>query len=484
MPDFLLDENGLQTPRLLPDVRARVVEVWRSKFGQNAQTASDSPDGLIIDTLSILLHQHWEAVTDVYQGGYFRTAGLVDLAKILDVFGKAPLAAERATVELVWYGTDATDVLEGSIAHTSDDVRFATDADATVDGDVWVVRVNEAVALTDYGIEIDSTTAGPITSDASPTMAEIVADLVEALQDDGHTAFAGGVDLQGRGLVVIDVTPASPPPTITDGDMTVFHAVRSAATCTVEGEVVALAGTVVSIATPIVGIEGVTTTADAVGGRDVETAAEYRRRHLATLNSGGNASVEAIRAHLLEVDDVVQVTVLNNRTDDDPDANGLPPHSVEALVLGGTDADIAQALYESVSAGDRTFGSTTVVVVDGSNAEPISFSRPTLLYAHLEISITDGEGYPTVGTPLTTIRDAVIAYLTDAATAPEMGEDLYRVQLTGPIVLAVPGIAGVTIRTDTTAAPGDPPTFAASDITVAARELLQFDSGRVTMIQL
>lgn len=486
MPDFLLDETGLQTPRLLPDVRARVVEKWRGKFGQNAQTASDSPDGLVIDVLSLLLLQHWEAITDVYQNGYFRSANLVGLAQILDIFGKAPEAAARAEVELVWYGTDGTAVLEGSIGATSDDVRFATDGDVTVGDACWVVRVNTAASLTNYSITIDAVVAGPYLSDASATMAEIVAGLVAALQADGHTAFDGGVDLNGRGLVVLDHTPAADP-TASAGDLTVFHAVRSPATCTAEGEVVALAGTVTAVATPIVGITGVTTTADADGGRDVETPAEFRARHLATLNSGGNASVEAIRAHLLDernVPGVEQVRVLRNRTDF-TDANGLPPHSVEAIVLGGTDAAIAATLFASVSAGDQTYGSTTVNVTDSQgDTEPISFSRPTTLYAHLEISITDGEGYPTVGTPLTTIRDAVLAYLVADATAPEMGEDLYRVQLNAPIVLAVPGIAAVSIRTDTTAAPGDPPTFAVADIVVAARELLAFDSSRITMIQL
>lgn len=480
MPDFVLDENGLQTPRLLPDVRARVVEAWRGKFGANAQTASDCPDGLIIDVLSLLLQQHWEAITDVYQNSFFRSANLVALAQLLDMFGKSPLPAERATVSLVWYGTDGTSVLSGSIGATSDDVRFATDDDATIDGDCWVIRVDEAVALTNYSVTIDAVVAGPYLSSASPDMEEIVDGLVAALQADGHEAFAAGTDPDGLGLVVVDVSPAGTP-TVSAGDLTIFHAVRSSGTATAEGVVTALAGTVNLVATPGAGITGVTTTADAEGGRDIETAAEFRARHLATLNAGGNASVEAIRAHLLAVEDVEQVTILNNRGDV-TDANGLPPHSVEAIVLGGDDADIAAELFASVSAGDQTYGDTTVNVTDSEGGtEPISFSRPTILYAHLEITVTPGEGYPTVGTPLTTIRDAVLAYLTADDTAPDMGQDLYRVQLTAPIVMAVPGIAGLVIETDTTPAPGDSPSFTAADITVGARELLDFDSSRITV---
>ena len=480
MTDFTIDETGLHTPRLLPDVRARVVELWRGKFGQNAQTASDSPDGLIIDTLSILAHQFWEAVTDVYQDGQFRSASLRGLAGMLDLFGKAPLEAARATVDLVWYGTDGAAVPEGSVGATSDDDRFATDAAAVIGETCWVVRVDTAANLTDYEITIDAV-ASTFTSDASATMAEIVAGLVDALQDDGHEAFDGGVDPDGRGLVVIDVDPAADP-TITDGDMTVFHAVRAASTATVEGPIVALAGTITTVATPAIGVTGVTSTADATGGRNIETPSEFRARHLATLNSGGNASVEAIRAHLLEVDDVKQVTILRNRTNA-TDANGLPPHSVEAVVLGGTDEAIAAELYASVSAGDLTYGDTTVNVTDSEgNIEPISFSRPTVLYAHLEITITPGEGYPSTGTPLTTIRDAVLAYLIADDTAPEMGEDLYRVQLYAPIVTAVPGVAAISIETDTTPAPGDSPSFNAADIVVGPRELLAFDSSRITVI--
>lgn len=482
MPDFLLDENGLQTPRLLPDVRARVVEVWRSKFGANAQTASDSPDGLIIDTLSLLLLQHWEAVTDVYQDGFFRTARMTSLALLLDLFGKVALGAEAATVELVWYGTNGTAVLDGSIANTSSEDRFANDADVTIGETCWVVRVDTVANVTNYSITIDAVVAGPYLSDGSATAAEIVAGLVAALLADGHTAFSGGTDPSGLGLVVIDATPAAPP--TSTANMTVFRAVRGPATATAEGVVVALAGTINEVATPIVGVEGVTSTADAAGGREVETASEYRVRHLATLNSGGNASVEAIRSHLLELTDVEQVTILRNRGDV-VDANGLPPHSVEALVLGGDDDEIAAELFASVSAGDQTYGSTTVNVVDSEGfSEPISFSRPTSLYLHLEISVTDGEGYPATGTPLETILEAVIAYLTADDTAPEMGEDFYRFQLGVPIGQAVPGIASVAVRTATTAAPGDPPTFAASDIVVTSRQILVPDSSRISMIQL
>lgn len=70
-------------------------------------------------------------------------------------------------------------------------------------------------------------------------------------------------------------------------------------------------------------------------------------------------------------------------------AFGRPPHSFEIVVLGGADADIAQAIYGSQPGGIGSYGLTTVQIFDSfNNPVNISFSRPTEIPIFVTIALT------------------------------------------------------------------------------------------------
>ncbi len=59
------------------------------------------------------------------------------------------------------------------------------------------------------------------------------------------------------------------------------------------------------------------------------------------------------------------------------DANSLPPHSVEVLVLGAPDADIAAEIWQVVGGGIDTYGTTTTTTPDSQgHNQTVRFSRP------------------------------------------------------------------------------------------------------------
>jgi hypothetical protein len=157
------------------------------------------------------------------------------------------------------------------------------------------------------------------------------------------------------------------------------------------------------------------------------------------LATAGSATVPAILADLLAVEDVVSVSVFDNRTNETNQDN-LPPHSVEALVRGGTDLAVATALFETIGAGIEAFGSTTVVVVDSQGfSQSMSFTRPTeidiLVEIDLTISTTD---YPAGGDDL--VADAIASFINGLP----VGNDVFRSQLNGPAIGAADGIIDVT----------------------------------------
>lgn len=118
---------------------------------------------------------------------------------------------------------------------------------------------------------------------------------------------------------------------------------------------------------------------------DLET---YRARLKASTASGAGTE-PAILAALLQVPGVTAETrVLVNRTLV-VDADGVPPKSVEAIVVGGGDEAIVRALYASVSAV-AGFAGTTVIsagTYTGIGIE-VAFTRPEVIDLEAQVVLT------------------------------------------------------------------------------------------------
>jgi uncharacterized phage protein gp47/JayE len=118
---------------------------------------------------------------------------------------------------------------------------------------------------------------------------------------------------------------------------------------------------------------------------DLET---YRARLKASTASGAGTE-PAILAALLQVPGVTAETrVLVNRTLV-VDADGVPPKSVEAIVVGGGDEAIVRALYASVSAV-AGFAGTTIIAAGtytGIDIE-VAFTRPATIDLEAQVVLT------------------------------------------------------------------------------------------------
>jgi uncharacterized phage protein gp47/JayE len=138
-------------------------------------------------------------------------------------------------------------------------------------------------------------------------------------------------------------------------------------------------GKINTIVNPIVpsAVDKVTNPEAFTGGRLRETDEEYRARYYKSVDFVGGVNKDAIRAEILQnVEGVKSAEVYENDTDL-TDANGLPPHSIEAVVYGGTDGAIAQAIFRRKAAGIQTSGNIFIPVVTQSGANySIRFSRP------------------------------------------------------------------------------------------------------------
>jgi uncharacterized phage protein gp47/JayE len=176
------------------------------------------------------------------------------------------------------------------------------------------------------------------------------------------------------------------------------------------GPKIAAAGTLTVIVTPVGGLSTVTNSLDAVLGSDLESDASLRAKRESELRAQGAAAVEAIRDSILhDVADVMSCTVFENPTDA-TDGDGLPPHSIECLVVGGADQDIADKIWEEKAAGIETHGTTPETVIDSQGfAHTINFSRPTTHNVYVTYNlIIDPLVFPLTGT--SQVQAAAVAW--------------------------------------------------------------------------
>ncbi|HKL76974.1 MAG TPA: baseplate J/gp47 family protein [Gammaproteobacteria bacterium] len=248
------------------------------------------------------------------------------------------------------------------------------------------------------------------------------------------------------------------------------------------GEVLALAGTLTNIETPVSGWDSVTNPDDGDTGRDEESDSELRQRRQESLQITGAGTVEAIRARMLQqVDDVSAVTIIENRTDT-TDAEGRPPHSFETVVSGGIDDDVADLLWEVKPAGIETHGDISVIVTD-SQGEPqtIEFSRPVDVYiwADITVDVADSDEFPDGAE--TTIKEEIVA---SAEARFGVGDDVIYQALFGPIYNNVPGIGDVTITVASSSDAGtqpDPGDYASANIALASNEISRWLEDRIAV---
>ncbi|EBC1275802.1 hypothetical protein G6T08_000929 [Salmonella enterica] len=169
--------------------------------------------------------------------------------------------------------------------------------------------------------------------------------------------------------------------------------VTATAICSKSGAVAAPAGAITTINTPTRGWTSVTNPAAAAVGAPAETDAELRIRQGQSVAIPSITPFEGVDGAIANIAGVTRHKLYENDTGK-TDGNGLPPHSISAIVDGGDVAEIAQTIRGNKGQGVRTWGKTSVTVPDKyGNPHIISFSRPTDVPVYGKITLTVFAGY-------------------------------------------------------------------------------------------
>lgn len=208
------------------------------------------------------------------------------------------------------------------------------------------------------------------------------------------------------------------------------------------GPYYAYTNTLTVIETPVSGWNSVTNPAAADEGANSETNTELRLRREQTIRLAGSCHAEAIKADVIEVENVINAIVIENDTD--YVSNGMQPHSIQVFVWDGPllEADnntIATTIYESRAAGIYTMGNAVETVTDTMGFDhTIRFDRATQLPLYVTVDIQVDDDYAG--------NNAVEDSISVVANDYEIGDDVYASKIIGAVV-DVEGIVDVqTVR--------------------------------------
>lgn len=157
------------------------------------------------------------------------------------------------------------------------------------------------------------------------------------------------------------------------------------------GAYTALTGTLTVIAQTVSGWTAITNTTDATPGTDLESIPDMMARREQELTAGGNATVSAIDEKVGEVAGVTEVKVFYNDTN--ATIGVLPAHNIhvliwDALTTDADDDDVAQAIFDSKSAGAPTYGASSGDAVDVYGTTVIcNFDRAVPFNAYIAVTV-------------------------------------------------------------------------------------------------
>jgi len=212
-----------------------------------------------------------------------------------------------------------------------------------------------------------------------------------------------------------------------------------------DGEIALPNGVINQIVTAVPGLLNVVNQIPHIAGRLREDDVGLRQSYIDKIFLRSSRMVESIKSAILQnVQGINSVVVYQNDTNV-VDADGREPHSVEAVVDGGSDREIATQINIKKAGGIQSFGSIEVTI-PGLEGEPIieRFNRPQYVYVWFRLTLTLN---PVEILPPNYV-EAIKAIILDAMRTVPPGASIVPQRLIeGRIYANVPGIAFIETRT-------------------------------------
>lgn len=249
---------------------------------------------------------------------------------------------------------------------------------------------------------------------------------------------------------------------------------------TVYGEISVPVNSLNKVASSILGWETVTNPNAAVIGTQQESDVQLRRRRRQTLALQTTSVNEAIVSRLYDIEDVHSLYFLENfeNTTQTISDITLKPHSIWVCVHGGSDTDIAYALYSTKTAGAAYNGSESVLVTDSNTGRQyeVNFDRPTTSEVRIRVTASKNSNLELQ----TLIPDLVMNYVNgalDGDVSFRVGVSVSPFEISGAINQQEPFIKILNVELST-----DGLTWSNTTLDIKPNEIAVTKRGSISVI--
>lgn len=425
--------NGFVRKRL-PEIREDIFKSLEQNLGSTVSRQPNSMIGVLIGVYAAELDRMWQLLERDYYDRSPISASEGSLDNTLAYTNVQRKKAQASYLYAVCYGRsgmvlpancqikDASgykwNIIEESTITLNDCVHVTLEVETPTKGKVYSVQFdNDAVIK--YTAQENDTALIVAVALASQSVPKWQGSIVEGkLVFERSDRRYGAVVVPNESFVVTQV-----------GSPIRFD-------CEEYGEIEPLLNSVNYINTNYDGWFSVSNESETYVGRDYETASEVRQRYASAVFRNSIGMKESIKAALLELQDVTNVTIYENRTDETVD--GLKPHSFQAIVFGGDEEAIARTILNVAPLGIDTNGDICVRIEDSEGAEQdVCFSRPHEVQIYVKVIIKEYNEEILPGDAIDKIKNIVVEQIGKLS----MGNDVIYQRLLGPIYSGVDGIS-------------------------------------------
>lgn len=483
MPEYGITETGLRIKRfdtILSEINAFQTEGFGVQVGANTRSFLNTLNTSVADKIAEL----WELGADIYHNLSPMSAEGAALDNAVQFGGNSREKARSTYYPIHCECTEGITLDEETLieSDTNPAIKFLSAEERTISrssfnkAKVKVVSTQPGEA---YTVALNGTLYS-YTCKAQDGPEAILGGLRDLILADEAEAFTASVDGENVLLVIEAADVESENSMLLTDNLTTESVTAIISFASEEpGEVSLPNGAITKIVTAPTGFLSCTNLCGYVAGRLLETDVELRQSYVDKIFSRSSRMTDSIRSAILaNCAGVTAAQVYENRTNE-TDSEGRPPHSVEAVVDGGSNSDIAEQILATVSAGITTYGSVSVDVPgEDDDMIEVCFNRPTYIYCWFKVTLTISKASLVPANYAELVETAIV----DAMSQVENGEDVVpQQQFLSAIYEQVPGISyiDVSIYTTTSASEGQPSSYPLRSVEITNRQRAMTSSTRI-----
>lgn len=408
MSEYGVTPTGFVKKRL-DVVLKEVQDDLTEKFGFDVALNPQSFLNVLVTNFSDRIAQLWEVAEQVYYSQYPSSAEGVNLDYAGQFAGITREEDKRTKYLVLCTGLDGAVIPSGSViaSTTTPQIRFTVADDSVISRSSFNKAEVKVVSVADgeyYTVTINGNSFSYL-SGVDDDDISIVSALAESIDIEGFTVNANETILEiscDSDTLRNELELSENLTTARVSSLIIWESEEF-------GKFVLPKGSVSQIITTLAGFEACYNVSVPFYGRLRETDVEFRQSFLKKIASRSSCMLESITSAIMEnVENVSSVRGYENN-DAEYDEEGRPPHSIEIVVDGGDDAEIASVILKTKSAGIGTHGSVSVdVPTSYGDTININFNRPESMYVWYKVTITRNPTQPIPPNYEELIKDAII----------------------------------------------------------------------------